>query len=118
MSSVSHECAFITIVSLFVYSNSDFRCAVAVLIAGNLHKWAFVPRGCAVLWVHPHYQRYVFPTVTSRYKDADFDYNFSYQGTDDNSQYYTAKAALQFSRDVGGHVSSSSTTLLLRTTYL
>jgi len=63
-----------------------------------------VPRGCAVIWVHPDYQHHIFPVVTSLYELTDFDLNFSYQGTDDNSQYYTAQAALKFYQDIGGHV--------------
>jgi len=43
--------------------------------------------------------------VTSRYDVEHFDDHFSYQGTDDNSQYYTAKTALKFYQDIGGYVS-------------
>ena len=64
-----------------------------------------MPRGSAVLWVHPDYQRDIFPVVTSReYDRTNFNVNFTFQGTDDDSQYYTAKTALKFYQDIGGHV--------------
>ena len=31
---------------------------------GNLHKWAFAPRGCAVLWTMPELQDSTLPLVT------------------------------------------------------
>jgi len=64
-----------------------------------------VPRGSAVLWVHPDYQRVIFPVVTALYDSTDFEFNYTYQGTEDNSQYYTAKTALAFYQDIGGFVS-------------
>ena len=33
--------------------------------AGNLHKWAFVPRSRSILWVKPEHQAFIEPTVIS-----------------------------------------------------
>ena len=34
-------------------------------VTGNLHKWYFVPRGCAVLWARSEKRAELHPTVIS-----------------------------------------------------
>ena len=47
--------------------------------AGNLHKWAFVPRGrSAVLWVRPGRKALIEPTVIS-HTHGDFNMMFCEQ---------------------------------------
>jgi len=77
-----------------------------------------MPLGSAVLWVHPDYQHDIFPMVTSeKYDGTNFDVNFSYQGSNDNTQYYTAKTALKFHKDIGGHVSYQTAALSTHSTH-
>ncbi len=47
--------------------------------AGNLHKWAFAPRGCAVLWVHPRHHDTVVPLTTSHNFKKSFQDQFFLQ---------------------------------------
>ncbi|XP_077987122.1 uncharacterized protein LOC144441424 [Glandiceps talaboti] len=69
---------------------------------GNLHKWAFAPRGCALLWVHPKHYKKVKPLVTSHCYQQSLQNQFFMQGTRDISTYLCAPAAIEFYNDIGG----------------
>lgn len=71
--------------------------------AGNLHKWAFVPRGRGILWVKPEHRKYVEPTVISHsYGSDEFNNMFFTQGTLDYSSLAATSAALDFYGALGG----------------
>jgi len=69
---------------------------------GNLHKWAFAPRGAAFLWVRRDRQADVHPAVVSHHYGDRFSREFSWQGTRDLSAWFAAPRALQFTADLGG----------------
>ena len=76
------------------------------LFVGNLHKWAFAPHGCAVLWIHPRLHDVIRPAITSRPHDDPIPANnFKRQGTEDASNLYTADVAIDEYRRLGGLVS-------------
>jgi len=57
------------------------------------------------MWVHPAYHRQVFPTVTSVLDRSVMYKNFAYQGTADNTTFYTVSRAIQFYKYIGDYVS-------------
>ncbi|XP_021365491.1 probable L-cysteine desulfhydrase, chloroplastic [Mizuhopecten yessoensis] len=69
---------------------------------GNLHKWAYTPRGCALLYVRKEHHAWVRPLVTSWYYLKEFTMEFFMQGTRDDCAYVTVPDALQFYDDLGG----------------
>ncbi|KAL5363807.1 aminotransferase family protein [Aspergillus floccosus] len=87
---------------------------------GNLHKWLFVPRGCAVLYAPARNQallRTTFPTswgfAPNRYfcrshfkqtavRQTPFENLFESFGTMDYSPFLCAADALEFRQSVGG----------------
>ncbi|XP_064616891.1 uncharacterized protein LOC135480892 [Liolophura sinensis] len=75
----------------------------ADFFTGNLHKWCYVPRGCAVLWAHPRHQSWVSPLLTAHMYKKGMHLEFSYQATMDYSSYLCVKAGLKFYQDVGGY---------------
>jgi isopenicillin-N epimerase len=74
----------------------------AAYYAGNLHKWAFAPRGAGFLWARPDRQPQIHPAVISHHYTDGFSREFSWQGTRDLSAWLAVPRALEFTRDLGG----------------
>ncbi|XP_070177170.1 uncharacterized protein [Littorina saxatilis] len=69
---------------------------------GNMHKWAYTPRGCALLWVKREHHGMVRPPLTSWEKGRSISEQFFNQGTRDFIPFFCAKHALQFYQAIGG----------------
>ena len=69
---------------------------------GNLHKWAFAPRGCGFRWVAPARRAGLQPPFVSWGLDAGLAQEFDWTGTRDPSALLSAPAGLDFMRDVLG----------------
>jgi isopenicillin-N epimerase len=63
---------------------------------GNLHKWAFAPKGTGVIWCAPERQPSLHPTAISHYLDQGFTAEFDYCGTRDNSAWLAVPAAVDY----------------------
>ncbi len=71
--------------------------------AANLHKWAFAPRSCGVLWAAPARRPELHPGVISwGVTNDDWLQEFDWTGTRDPSPWLAAPAGLDFMRDVLG----------------
>jgi isopenicillin-N epimerase len=67
----------------------------------NLHKWAWAPRSCGVLWAAPARQTGLHPPVVSWGLDQGFTTEFDWPGTRDPSPALAAPAAIAFMRELG-----------------
>ncbi|ORX62247.1 PLP-dependent transferase [Hesseltinella vesiculosa] len=76
----------------------------------NCHKWLFVPRGFAALYVKKSHQGALHPqTVNSFYVNhtnasdfSSFEKEFASPGTIDHSNYFCVEAALAYRESLGG----------------
>jgi isopenicillin-N epimerase len=68
---------------------------------GNLHKWAWSPRSCAILWAKPERHAALHPAITSWGFDQGFVTEFEWSGTHDPSAYLAAPAGLELMREFG-----------------
>ncbi len=69
---------------------------------GNLHKWAFVPRACGLLWAAPERQAALHPPTISWGLDTGMTSEFDWTGTRDPSAILAAPTALAFMREALG----------------
>jgi isopenicillin-N epimerase len=68
---------------------------------GNLHKWAFAPKGTGVVWCAPERQRALHPVAISHALGVGFAAEFDYTGTRDNAAWLAAPAALDYLQGLG-----------------
>ncbi|GAA0801037.1 aminotransferase class V-fold PLP-dependent enzyme [Spirilliplanes yamanashiensis] len=68
---------------------------------GNFHKWAFAPRGTALLAVAPDWRRRIEPLVVSWEQEAGFPLSVEWQGSMDHSTWLAAPAGLFVLRTLG-----------------
>ena len=68
----------------------------ADVYVGNLHKWAFAPRSCGLLWVDPELQPRIHPAVVSWNLDQGFAAEFEWTGTRDPSAFLALPTAMDF----------------------
>jgi isopenicillin-N epimerase len=67
---------------------------------GNLHKWAYTPRGSAILWSRPGAD--VTPTVLSWQLEDGYAASFDYPGTWDYAGWLAAADGLAYWEALGG----------------
>ena len=69
--------------------------------AANLHKWAWAPRSCGILWTSPAQQQHLKPTVVSWGLDHGMAAEFDLAGTRDPSAWLTAPFAIGLLHEYG-----------------
>lgn len=82
----------------------DIKAIGCDFYTSNLHKWLYLPRGCAVLYVSPKYQDVIMPfPISHDYKEQPFYKRFLFTASNNYSSFYCIPEALKFvEEDCGG----------------
>ncbi|XP_078492683.1 uncharacterized protein LOC100182498 [Ciona intestinalis] len=79
----------------------DMEKIKADFYVGDLHKWYYTSRGCALLWISPKHRNKILPVVTDYCNDT-MHHQYCYWGTRDTSPQLTLATASKFYEDIGG----------------
>jgi isopenicillin-N epimerase len=93
---------------------TDIEALGAAYWIGNLHKWAYTPRGSAVLWVAPDRRPSTFPGVLSWQLPQGFPGSFDYPATWDYSGWLAIGDGLDFWQEIGGWQRVAALTALVQ----
>ncbi|EDV24109.1 uncharacterized protein TRIADDRAFT_57264 [Trichoplax adhaerens] len=69
---------------------------------GNMHKWAFTPRGCAIFYANSTVISQTHSLIVSHYRYKGFELDFYRQGTRDYSSQICAGAGVDYLHSLGG----------------
>jgi isopenicillin-N epimerase len=99
---------------------TDIETLGAAYWIGNLHKWAYTPRGSAMLWTREDLRPVTHPTVLSWQLLDGYPKSFDHPGTGDLAGWLAIGAGLDFWSDIGGwdHVDRRSTMIEQAQKYL
>ena len=61
-----------------------------------------ITRGTAIVWIHPKYHAVVEPLITSHYYKKSIQEKFYDQGTDEMTNYFVIKEAIDYYKKIGG----------------
>ena len=67
--------------------------------ASSLHKWAYAPRGCGILWAAPALQPGVHAPVVSWGRNKGFRQEFEHTATNDPTNYLAAPEGIAMLRE-------------------
>jgi isopenicillin-N epimerase len=68
----------------------------------NLHKWAWAPRSCGILWTAPEHQALLHAPIVSWGLDRGMAAEFGFMGTRDLSPFLAAPFAFELLDEFGG----------------
>lgn len=81
---------------------TDVAALGAAFWVGNLHKWAFTPRGSALLWASQQWRAQLHPLVLSWGTGSGFPRAWDHPGTADHTGWATIPAGLAYWQQLGG----------------
>jgi isopenicillin-N epimerase len=79
----------------------DLRSLGVDWYTGNLHKWAWAPRSCGILWAVRERQPSLHPVVISWGLGEGYTREFDWVGTRDPSAWLAAPEGIAFMRELG-----------------
>ena len=67
----------------------------------NVHKWAYAPKGCGILWTAKKHQANLHPVVTSHFWREEYTKRFFLQGTKDDTAYICTVHSMDWMNAIG-----------------